>query len=142
MKRIVDIRTLIHCLELFDSSASIKKISECVDSLGLYAQKLMQNAYNYCVECDGQIVGFISFYANHSDVAFLTLIAVEKSRKGYGIGFGMLEHAITVAKENGMNHMRLEVHKLNAEAISFYKRNGFVIEFDDGKQSYFMIKEL
>ena len=141
IKKIEDIKLLICCLKQFDTSAPIK-ISERIGSLGIYAQKQLQNAYNYYVESDGKIVGFISFYANYADTAYLTIIAVSGSHKGRGIGRNMLEHAIACAKERQMKYMRLEVHKKNLEAISFYKRNHFVMEPCYGESSYFMKREL
>ena len=140
MVKIDDIQTLTYCLELFDSSAPIK-ISERVENLEIYAQKLIKNAHNYYVANDGQIAGFISFYANYTDTAYLTIIAVEESNKGRGIGSNMLEYATTFAKEKGMKRMALEVHKQNSQAISFYKKKNFAIE-SYGEKSYFMVKVL
>ena len=141
IESIEDVQKLERILKQFDSS-SPTSISERVGSLAIYAQKLIKNAYNYCIEIDNQSIGFISFYANRSDTAYLSLLAVEENKKNHGIGSYMLEYAITVSKEKGMKRMRLEVHKQNSEAIRFYKKKQFMVECDSGVQALYMIREL
>ena len=141
MHRIDNEDLLLNCLRLFDSSAT-ESISERVGDLILYSKKLMQNADSYCMMQDEEIKGFISFYANQVDTAFLTIIAVDDKEKGSGIGTRLLEQAFTVAIQRGMKSIRLEVHKKNIEAIAFYKKNHFKTESISSHNYIFMTKEL
>jgi len=139
--RLNDIQLLISCLNQFDASTNIS-ISERVGSLEDYARKLLENSNNFCVKRDEKIIGFISFYSNSPNGAYLTQIAVDGEEKGRGIGSMMLEYAMSSAKNSGMKRIRLEVYKDNTEAISFYLNKGFVKESAGKEASIYMTKEL
>ena len=138
---IKDIDKVIRCLRQFDASAPIR-ISERYKDLNLYAQKLYNNANNYYFVRDKKTLGFISFYANYGDTAYLALIAVEPAHKGLGIGSQMLEFALDVSRGQGMKRMKLEVSRENTEAIAFYLKKLFITEAGDGGHTYYMIREL
>jgi ribosomal protein S18 acetylase RimI-like enzyme len=141
MEEIKNLQLLIECLEYFDSSAP-RRISTRVGSLEDYAQKLMVNARNYCVVKGGGLMGFTSFYANHGETAYLTVIAVSETSRGEGIGSKMLKGALDISANAGMKRMRLEVDKQNVEAIQFYEKHHFSIEKDTGEESVIMVKEI
>jgi GNAT superfamily N-acetyltransferase len=53
-------------------------------------------------------------------------IAVRQDMQGRGIGGQLLEQLITYAREQGYNHIRLDVIDTNAGARRLYERKGFV----------------
>lgn len=141
MTKIEDINLLFNCLNMFDTSTSVT-ISERVGNLKLYAEKLMQNAHNYYVEQDTQIVGFISYYANKFPTTYIAVIAVKETYKIRGIGSKMLHSSMHTMKILGFENVQLEVHKENHQAIAFYKKNEFVIKCREHGNYFLMVKEL
>ena len=141
MKEIKNIKLLVKCLEFFNDSAT-HKISERVGDLEEYAHKLMMNAKNYCIIEYNKLLGFISFYANQDDTAYLAIIAVSQTHKGKGIGSKMLVMAMNIARIEGMKLMRLEVDRQNAPAIQFYEKHGFKFEKFVGDSTVFMIRKV
>lgn len=145
MRKIENAQEIFNCLKLFDASAP-RRISERVECLEEYAQKLIINANNFCVEEDGEIIGFISFYINHSEIAYIAVIAVSECFKRCGIGTSLLKKAIDVSKNQGLKQIMLEVDSQNKAAISFYQSNNFYKDtskdINSKKQSIYMTKEL
>ena len=89
-------------------------------------------------------LGYAAMYANDikSRVAYLTLIAVRPDYQNMGIGSALLAKCVCCAKDYNMKLLRLEVRKRNANAISFYKKNGFVIEKECSDISFYMLRKL
>jgi len=110
LKRIENEQTLLWCLKHFDSSFPVN-LSDIVGDVVQYMYKLYLNAYNYLVEIDDKIAGFISFYANKPDTAYIALLAVDERYRQSGSGSILLQCAIDVARDNGMKKLRLETDK-------------------------------
>ena len=58
----------------------------------------------------------------------LTRMYVDASRRGMGYGRRLIEHVYTHARKNSVREVFLTTPSVNAPAIGFYRRLGFVIE--------------
>ena len=56
---------------------------------------------------------------------WISLFYLDKEHRGMGYGPQLLGHAVTVARENGMDRLRLHVADCNEQAIGFYEHFGF-----------------
>ena len=91
-----------------------------------------------------QPVGFLAFYANdpQTKTAFITLICVDSSTRGCGIGTMLLRACENASQESGMLRLRLEVKKTNTAARTFYKSSGFRDTGEEMPETVFMEKQL
>ena len=91
-----------------------------------YVDKLANNAI-ILTYYDQKIKGFIAFYANNkdSDFAFLSMIIVDKSIRGLGIGKMLIIQSEKILSKKGFSKYRLEVLKSNNAAINLYYNLGF-----------------
>jgi len=82
-----------------------------------------------------KLKGFIAYYSNDFTDwnAYLTIIVIDKSFRGEGIGELILRSSISDLINRGFKNYRLEVSKTNSKAITLYKKNGFQIEKDMGE---------
>jgi len=71
----------------------------------------------------------------------LFLIAVNDIYKGKGIGKKLILHLEENLRKSGVKLYGLSVRRENKNAIEFYKKTGYVIEFENRKSIYFY-KEL
>lgn len=71
----------------------------------------------------------------------LYLIAVNEHYKGRGIGKQLINYLENAILKQGLNLYGLSVRKDNEEAIGFYNRNGYEIEYENSK-SIFYIKNI
>lgn len=95
-----------------------------------YANKLScYSVFVVAIENDTEVVGLSALYANDekSKEAYLAQIAVSQNHQGKGIGQLLLNYDIEYSKRMGMISLKLEVAKTNDIAVSFYKKNGFVL---------------
>lgn len=92
------------------------------------AKKFALNANFKVALCDGEIAGFIAFYANNSvdKIAYISMIAVKEKYRKQGFGLLLLQECEKNAKVSAMKTINLEVLLENTAAIEFYKRNGFI----------------
>ncbi len=95
-----------------------------------YAQKLFLYAEMYVAQVSGEAVGMIAFYCNdfNSYKAYLTTLVVKDTYREKGVGAGLLAQMIKRCKEQKMNIIGLDVCKINAHAISLYKKYGFEVK--------------
>ena len=112
-------------------SNSINSLKKAVD-LMLIAEKLNDKATTMELIIKNEPVGFASIYHNDCEnkVAYLSRIAVLKEFRGNGYGKMLLDSAVSLARKSGMRTIKLEVDNDNVLAISFYKKQGFIIEFE------------
>ena len=91
-----------------------------------------------------ETVGYAAMYSNDiaGQTAFMTLMAVKPECQGMGVGQMLMAQCFSVAKENGMVRVRLEVRKNNPRAIALYERYGFSADGSQTDTSIFMIKNL
>ena len=83
---------------------------------------------------NNEIIGFISmiFYRSllhHNGTALINELIVKHNNRNKGIGEKLLLMAIKEAKKKEMDEIEAGVLKENADAIRFYKRNGFDEEY-------------
>ena len=83
-----------------------------------YVKEILPNAEIYVYVIEKNIVGFIGLNQNHIEGIF-----IDTNNQCKGIGTKLLNKV----KEN-RNTLILNVYKKNINAISFYKKNNFVIK--------------
>lgn len=140
LKKVEDIRD---ALQRYNGSAT-RKLTDRVGSLELYADKLFRYAENYVMFQDNTEIGFFSFYANDmiSKRAYLAIIAIDVQHQRKGNGGRALQFIIDECHTKQMESLRLEVDKMNGNALRFYKRNGFLIVEEASDVSVIMEREI
>ncbi len=78
-------------------------------------------------------VGFLLLYIGFSSVnleSYFTVndLFVVKEQQGNGIGKALLEHAITLARDNAAFEVRISTQKFNETAQGLYEKAGFKVE--------------
>ncbi|TDT62438.1 ribosomal-protein-alanine N-acetyltransferase [Fonticella tunisiensis] len=73
---------------------------------------------------DGRVIAYGGMWIM-LDEAHITNIAVHPEFRGIGLGSMLMEDMISVARENGVHAMTLEVRVSNTHAIGLYKKYGF-----------------
>lgn len=120
------------------------RLAAKVGSYYSYAEKLSKNAHFLFAKDEGEILGFISFYANDfiSCIGFISLIIVSSKVQKKGIGALLLNGCFRRMKESGMAMAKLEVEKTNSNAIAFYKHMGFELIGLNGTNGYKMQRKI
>ena len=102
------------------------------DNFELVKELLLQ-ATVYVYEDNKEIQGFIGLNGEYIEGIF-----VSAEKQSQGIGKSLLNYA-----KNKRNRLLLNVYKKNVQAISFYQREGFEIQYSDfdkstGEKDYVM----
>jgi ribosomal protein S18 acetylase RimI-like enzyme len=86
----------------------------------------------YVCESDELPVGFIGIEPHHPDQNKLKIhkLYVLPSTQGSGVGKILLQKAISVAKEMGIEKIVLNVNRYN-RAVEFYKHLGFTVAYEE-----------
>ena len=74
----------------------------------------------------GAVVGSYGLYRLSADVCELRKMYLDPTCRGKGLGKQMLEDALARAKQMGFKRMVLETASVLREAISLYRKYGFV----------------
>ena len=92
-----------------------------------FLKKIKDVGNVYCAYYQNKIVGCAFFYANDkvANIAFLTLIAVSKKYRNYGIGGTLLDYMVNYCEKLGFEFLQLYTHELNLGARRFYSKRGF-----------------
>lgn len=99
-------------------------------------------------EMDGEVVGFIAGITSAPRQARVLMLAVREGFRGRGIGTALMSEFTRRCLARGIRSMELEVRKSNLQAIRFYNRLGFSIQYilprfyTDGEDGYKMWKSL
>lgn len=96
-------------------------------TLDSFYHEMTENQFaHYVVAIDDneQIIGFCGMWMV-IDAAQITNVAVLEVARGFGIGEGLMREAMSIAKENGMETMSLEVRVTNSVAQNLYRKLGF-----------------
>lgn len=80
----------------------------------------------FLYEDKGETLGFITFDILSDRSEIIDMIVHINHRK-HGIGFELINKAITISRELGCKSITLEVKSINKVAIEFYKKNEFKI---------------
>lgn len=82
----------------------------------------------FLVAClDREIAGFIHLYYSLGR-GYIEAIAVKPEFRGMGIGSKLLNEAEKILYKKGIEKVRLNVKNSNLKALSFYLKNGYVID--------------
>lgn len=109
-----------------------KYYTTLVDKFSEYAHVIY--AYN------GEILGYIAFYANNPEYAYISLIAVRPEFQKLHIGKSLLKYCEDISEKKNVKNIRLEVRKDNNTAIKFYSANGYKWLEDKNETSFYMSK--
>lgn len=96
-------------------------------TLDSFYYELEENQFSHYLvaEEDGNIIGFCGMWLT-IDAAQITNVAVSKRARGRKIGEALMNEAIRVASEAGMETMNLEVRVSNEVAQNLYRKLGFM----------------
>jgi ribosomal protein S18 acetylase RimI-like enzyme len=99
-----------------------------------YIIKLTKNAIIIPYYSESDLKGFIAYCANDlsRQDGYLSMIIIDKTARGDGLGKLMLQTSIFDLIKRGFVNYKLEVLKLNTNALKLYENFGFVIEEDRG----------
>ena len=122
------------------------KLSDKVDLI-VYSKKIYKYANIIFAKLEDIDIGMVAFYINHeTKIGFITLIGVLPEYQGRGIGKILLYQTLDCALKNNIDSIELEVSCFNTSAISFYKKNGFLIstslKHTNNDNSLYMSKKL
>lgn len=88
-----------------------------------------------------KIIYYLNLFTHKSQfpqIKFRLLsIAVNRDLQDKGIGSQLINHFENELKGNGINVYGLSVRKSNKEAIMFYNKNNFKVEFENGNTIYY-----
>lgn len=90
--------------------------------------EMSENKFAYyllAVDEQDTILGFCGMWMV-VDAAQITNVAVSKSARGRGIGEGLMNEAMNIAREHNMDVMSLEVRVSNDVALNLYRKLGFL----------------
>ena len=106
-----------------------RPLSERVDSLRDYAQKLADKAVVVVSSLEKKTIGYAAFYCNDqlTKHAFFTAIAIDNNYKGQGIASALLDFCFDYMKQKGMVKIVGEVDNINSASLKISKRHGFVV---------------
>ncbi len=80
--------------------------------------------YGFIAEDNGKSVGFVTLTCGLDDADIEDVFVVPSYRR-QGIADGLIERALTLAKNSGAKKVLLEVRASNLSAINLYRKHGF-----------------
>ena len=83
------------------------------------------HSFPFVAESNGSVVGYVCLMSLFEEAQILD-IAVAPEQRGRGIARRLIDHAISVARENDAEVLALEVRASNIAAITLYELCGFV----------------
>lgn len=103
--------------------------------MDIYLAKLGAKAEIVSDSIGGRCRGFVAFYCNDIETkkAFITLVMVDPSDRGLGIGKALVAYVLSVAKQRGFIACGLEVSKSNQVAYNMYLSQGFQLVEERGE---------
>jgi amino-acid N-acetyltransferase len=111
------------CVELRTaSSADLESVFSLLDRSGLPTAGVADNFSQFLVaEADGRLVGVVGLEL-YGESALLRSAAVEESWRGSGVGRVLVERALDLARERGIE----DVYLLTTTAENYFPKFGFV----------------
>ena len=96
--------------------------------LNRYFAKIDQDAVFEKKYIDGELAGFIAFYANdyESKQAFITMVLVDERYRRKNVAKELLTHVFAVLKDQGFNQCGLAMRPHNFKALRLYQSFGFI----------------
>lgn len=83
-------------------------------------------AFNQVLEQQGRTVGYACCWIVDDELR-INNIAIDPSCRGRGLGSRLLRWILVAAASRGCREATLEVRPSNREALSLYRRHGFVV---------------
>jgi [ribosomal protein S18]-alanine N-acetyltransferase len=99
-------------------------------------------------EIDGTVVAYATAYTETSVMTRVLSLAVDKERRGLGIGHELMRQIEQQARSLGSALLTLEVRVNNIAAVNLYLREGYMIRgkiadyYGKGKHAFYMEKKL
>jgi amino-acid N-acetyltransferase len=111
------------CVELRTASAAdLQSVFSLLDRSGLPTAGVADNFSQFLVaEAEGRLVGVVGFEL-YGESALLRSAAVEESWRGSGVGRVLVERALDLARERGIE----DVYLLTTTAENYFPKFGFV----------------
>ena len=143
MEKVESKDELKHVLQLFDA-VFYPPLSDDIKDLDAYADKLVNEAVTYFAYVETKEAGFISFYVadKNQEASFITLIAVLPNYQGQKVAQKLLDKCIHMSRKKGKKKVRLEVDVINERAVSFYKKNDFLLVEETSNHTVYMERVL
>jgi ribosomal protein S18 acetylase RimI-like enzyme len=94
-----------------------------------YARAVVEHRIDL-VEQDGSLAALVELDVQPDHVLIVNL-AVAPDRQGRGLGGRLLAHAEAVAREHGLDELRLYTNSLMTANIELYKRHGYTVSRED-----------
>ncbi len=90
-------------------------------------EKFLEIGQSAVILIKGRVVGYIMISIVVDEAEILNF-GVAKDQQGKGFGYQLLQHIMTISREEKVKKLFLEVRKSNHRASKLYKRNGFKLE--------------
>ena len=107
-----------------------------------------QFSFNYVLEIDNEIVGYVGVWLMYEQ-SQITTIGIVPKYQHQGLGRILMQEMIALASQQGCETMSLEVRISNQKAISLYESLGFETKAirkgyyqDNHEDAYLMVKGL
>lgn len=93
---------------------------------------------------DNSPCGYVAMYANDAltKTAYITLIGVRPGFQREGVGSKIIDKCVEMAKDKGMERIKLEVRNANKKALNFYIKNGFTESGIASNKSMYYVKDI
>lgn len=104
----------------------VPPISNLVDDIFEYTQKICKNAYIIVAKDKKEVIGIYAIYINDK-YSFMTTGSVKYHYRGKGIFKQLIQQGINLSKEKMVLYTELEVYLENERAISIYTQNGYIL---------------
>lgn len=107
-----------------------------------YSRKLFEYSEIISYYREQDIVGIVAMYCNDlkNKIAYISAILVHPRLRGKYVGDLLISKSKEIAKEKGMEILKLEVKKTNYKAISLYNKKGFTMIKDLNDTIYMELK--
>jgi ribosomal protein S18 acetylase RimI-like enzyme len=127
-------QTFVEAFAEFNKASDMEKYLES----NLSAEQLQDELRNehsafYFATCGNSDIGYLKVNINKTDKENSGELSLEIERLyvvkefyGKGVGPLLMEHAKNIAKQKGITSIWLGVWEKNAQAIHFYKKQGFI----------------
>lgn len=91
-----------------------------------FAQAYADDNVIFLVAADAQVIGYVLLYTA-ADQGEIPTIAVDRGRRGEGVGSALLAALFEEAGRRGVTRVFLEVRQGNLAAKALYRANAFVL---------------
>jgi len=91
-------------------------------------RNFLEKGHTFIVaEIDGQLVGAGGLMVIDNQLARMVRVSVAKSHHRQGIGMAIVHRLVSIAREQGFERVLVETNHDWSDAISLYRRCGFVM---------------